>query len=151
AMLTRVGLAVTTPRSLDIRRIEGTSLLGADREQQLLRLAREDAAAVTGEGATDVTSKVSKLPSKDGRAHVKSRVRFTTNAGPMQCAIRWMADTDGAVFRIAASGTAWIPKESLLADAEQALSSLRRLDPPAPAPEPPQDSVKPKRTWWPFS
>lgn len=153
AMLTRVGLAVTTPRSLDVRRIEGTSLLGTDREQQLVRLAREDAAIWAGEGATDVTSKVSvsRLPSKDGRAHVKSRVRFTTNAGPMQCAIRWMADTDGAVFRIAATGGAWIPKESLLADAEQASSSLRRLDPPAPAPEPPQDSVKPKRTWWPFN
>jgi hypothetical protein len=151
AMLTRVGLAVTTPRSLDVRWIEGTSLLGTDREQQLVRLAREDAAAWAGEGATDVTSKVSRLPSKGGRAHVKSRVRFTTPAGPMQCAARWMADTDGTVFRIAASGGAWIPEESLLADAEQALSSLRRLDPPAPAPEPPQDSVKPKRTWWPFS
>ena len=152
AMLTRVGLAVTTPRSLDVRRIDGTSLLGTDREPQLLRLAREDAASWAGEGATDVTSKVSKLPSNDGRAHVKSRVHFMTPAGPMQCAVRWMADTDGAVFRVAASGGAWIPKASLLADAEQALRSLRRLDPPPPAPEPtPRDAVKPKRTWWPFN
>lgn len=152
AMLTRVGLAVTTPRSLDVRRIEGVSLLGTDREQQLVRLAREDADSWAGDGATDVTSKVSKLPSNDGRAHVKSRVRFTSPAGPMQCAARWMADTDGVVFRIAASGGAWIPKESLLADAERASSSLRRLDPPAPAPEPTRkDAVKPKRTWWPFS
>jgi len=103
-------------------------------------------------GATDVMANVSRLPSQDGRAHVKSRVRFTTPAGPMQCAARWMADTDGAVFRIAASGGTWIPQESLLLDAEQALSSLRRLDPPAPAPEPTlKDAVKPKRTWWPFS
>lgn len=152
ALLTRVGLAVTTPRSLDVWRVEGASLLGTDREQQLVRLARENAAAWAGEGATDVTSKVSKLPSKDGRAHVKSRVRFTTHAGPMQSAARWMADTDGAVFRIAASGGTWIPEQSLLLDAEQALSSLHRLDAPAPAPEPtPRDAVKPKRTWWPFS
>ena len=83
---------------------------------------------------------------------MKSRVRFTTPAGPTQSAARWMADTDGAVFRIAASGGTWLPEESLLEDAEQALRSLRRLDPPAPLPEPkPLDAVKPKRTWWPFS
>ena len=153
AMLTRVGLAVGTPRALDIWRIEGASILGPDREKQLARLARKNAADWAEEGATDVTSKVTKLPSQDGRAHVKSRVRFTTPAGPTQSAARWMADTDGAVFRIAASGGTWIPEDSLLEDAEQALSSLRRLDPPAPLlPDPPAlDAVKPKRTWWPFS
>ncbi len=104
AMLTRVGLAVTTPRALDIWRIEGASILGPDREKQLARLARKNAAEWADEGATDVTSKITKLPSKDGRAHVQSRVRFTTPAGPTQSAARWMADTDGAVFRVAASG-----------------------------------------------
>jgi hypothetical protein len=152
ATLTRVGLAVTTPRTLDVWRIEGASILGPGREQQLARLARKNAADWADEGATDVTAKVTKLPSKDGRAHVRSRVRFTTPAGPTHSAARWMVDTDGAVFRIAASGGTWIPEGSLLEDAEQALRSLRRLDPPAPLPEPkPLDAVKPKRTWWPFS
>lgn len=152
ALLSRIGLAAATPRALDVWRVEGASILGPNREQQLARLARKNAADWADEGADSVTSKITKLPSKDGRAHVKSQARFKTPDGPTQCAARWIADTDGAVFRIAAGGGTWIPEELLIEDAEQALRSFRRLDLPAPLPEPkPQDAVKPKRTWWPFS
>ena len=153
AVLTRVGLAVTTPRLLDVWRIEDTVILGADREGQLVRLARKNAADWGGEGATGIDAKVSKLPSKDGRTHARSTIRFTTENGPTQAVALWMADTDGTVFRVAASGGPWIPKEALLADAEQALQSLRRLDPPAVEPKeepPPAAEAKPKRKWWPF-
>ena len=153
AVLTRVGLAVTTPRLLDVWRIEDTVILGADREGQLVRLARKNAADWGGEGATGIDAKVSKLPSKDGRTHARSTIRFTTENGPTQAVALWMADTDGTVFRVAASGGPWIPKEALLADAEQALQSLRRLDPPAVEPKeepPPAAEAKPKRNWWPF-
>ena len=155
AMLTRMGLAATTPRTLDVWRLEDTLIVGADREKQLIRLARKNAEEWAGEGATGIEARVSKLPSEGGRAHVKSQIQFVTGGRPIQAAARWMADTDGAVFRVAASGGPWIPKEALLADAEQVVTSLRRLDPPAaarpeskaaPAPSP----VKPKRTWWPF-
>lgn len=153
AVLTRVGLAVMTPRLVDVWRIEDTVILGADREGQLVKLARKNAAGWAGEGATDVEAKVAKLPSKDGRTHVKSEITFTTANGPTHAVARWMADTDGTVFRVAASGGPWIPKEALRADAEQVLSSLRRLDSPAEeAKEEPaaEEAVKPKRKWWPF-
>jgi hypothetical protein len=153
AVLTRVGLAVTTPRLLDVWRIEDTLITGADREGQLVRLARKNAADWAGEGATGIDAKVSKLPSNAGRTHVKSEIRFVTENGPTQAVARWMADTDGTVFRVAASGGPWIPKEALLADAEQALQSLRRLDPPAveaTSGAPREDASKPKRKWWPF-
>ena len=155
AVLTRVGLAVMTPRLLDVWRIDDTVILGADREGQLVRLARANAAGWAGEGATDVEAKVSRLPSKDGQTHVKSEIRFTTDNGPTHAVARWMADTDGTVFRVAASGGPWIPRAELLADAEQALGSLRRLDPPVVEPKVEASPVtvkkKPKRTWWPFS
>jgi hypothetical protein len=154
AVLTRVGLAATTPRLLDVWRLEDTLITGADREGQLARLARKNAEDWAGEGARCVDARVSKLPSSAGRAHVKSHVRFTGDAGPMRSAARWMADTDGVVFRVSASGGAFLSEKSLLADAEQALASLRRFDPPAaPRPRPVtphEDSAKPKRTWWPF-
>jgi hypothetical protein len=153
AVLTRVGLAVTTPRLLDVWRIDDTVILGGDREGQLVKLARKNAAGWAGEGATDVEARVSKLPAKDGRTHVVSEIRFTTENGPTHAVARWMADTDGTVFRVAASGGPWIPKEALRADAEQALNSLRRLDPPTVAAKeeaPAEEAVKPKRKWWPF-
>ena len=153
AGLTRVGLAVTTPRMLDVWRLPDPQITGADREKQLVRLARKNADEWAGEGATGIEAKVSKLPSEGGRAHVKSHVQFMMGGRPIQAAARWMADTDGTVFRVAASAGPWIPKEVLFADAEQALTSLRRLDPPAPVerkPAPATEPVKPKRTWWPF-
>jgi len=153
AVLTRVGLAVTTPRLLDVWRIEDTVILGADREGQLVRLARKNAADWGGEGATGIDARVTRLPSKDGRTHAKSEIRFTTENGPTQAVALWMVDTDGSVFRIAASGGPWIAKEALLADAEQALQSLRRLDPPAVEAKeeaPAAAEMKPKRKWWPF-
>jgi hypothetical protein len=155
AVLTRVGLAVTTPRLLDVWRIDDTVILGADREKQLVALARKNAADWGGEGATDINAKVTKLPSRDGRTHAKSEIRFTTANGPTQAVARWMVDTDGTVFRVSASGGQWIPKEALLADAEQVLQSLRRLDSPAVEAKAkeeaaPADAEKPKRKWWPF-
>ncbi len=153
AVLTRVGLAVTTPRLLDVWRIEDTVILGADRAGQLVRLARKNAAGWAGEGATGVEARVVKLPAKDGRTHALSEIRFTTDNGPTHAVARWMADTDGTVFRVAASGGPWIPKEALRADADQALGSLRRLDPPGIEPGeamPTAEVVKPRRTWWPF-
>lgn len=153
AVLTRVGLAVTTPRLVDVWRIEDTTILGADREGQLVRLARKNAAGWAGEGATAIDAKVTRLPSTDGRTHAKSEIRFVTANGPTQAVARWMADTDGTVFRVAASGGPWIPKAALLADAEQVLQSLRRLDPPeveAKPEAPREEAAKPKRKWWPF-
>jgi hypothetical protein len=153
AVLTRVGLSVTTPRLLDVWRIEDTVILGADREGQLVRLARKNAADWGGEGATGIDAKVIRLPSKNGRTHAKSEIHFTTENGPTQAVALWMVDTDGVLFRIAASGGPWIPKEALLADAEQALHSLRRLDPPvveAKEEALPAAVEKPKRKWWPF-
>ena len=153
AVLTRVGLAVTTPRLLDVWRIEDTVILGADREGQLVRLARKNAADWGGEGATGIDAKVTRLPSKNGRTHAKSEIRFTTDNGPTQAVALWMVDTDGVLFRIAASGGPWIPKEALLADAEHALQSLRRLDPPvmeAKEAAPAAAETKLKRKWWPF-
>ncbi|MEP7127137.1 MAG: hypothetical protein ABJE95_39755 [Byssovorax sp.] len=152
AVLTRVGLSVTTPRLLDVWRIEDTVILGADREGQLLRLARKNAADWGGEGATGIDARVVKLPSREGRTLAKSEIRFTTANGPTQAVALWMVDTDGALFRIAASGGPWIPKEALLADAEEALSSLRRLDPPAieEKKEAAPEAAAPKRKWWPF-
>jgi hypothetical protein len=153
-VLTRVGLAVTTPRMLDVWRLHDTVIAGADTKKQLLDLARKNAEEWAGEGATGVEVKVSGLPSEGGRTHVKSHVHFVTAGRPMQAAARWMADTDGTVFRVAASGGPWVPQEALLADAKQALTTLRRLDPPAPAAsEPPPATTRAmprKRTWWPF-
>jgi hypothetical protein len=153
AVLTRVGLSVTTPRLLDVWRIEDTVILGADREGQLVRHARKNAADWGGEGATGIDAKVTRLPSKNGRTHARSEIHFTTENGPTQAIALWMVDTDGVLFRLAASGGPWIPKEALLADAEQALHSLRRLDPPpveAKAEPAPAAAEKPKRKWWPF-
>ncbi len=153
AVLTRVGLAVTTPRLLDVWRIEDTVILGKDREGQLAKLARENAADWAGEGVTGIEAKVTRVPSTDGRTHARSEIAFVTDNGPTHAVARWMVDTDGTVFRVSASGGPWVPKDLLLADAEQALQSLRRLDPPAAeakAVATGEVAVKPKRAWWPF-
>ena len=155
-MLSRVGLAATSPRLLDVWRLPKQKITGEDREKKLANLARKNAAESAGEGATGLAVKITKLPSEGGRAHLQSHVQYVSGGRPIQAATRWMADTDGCLFRVAASAGPWVAKEALFADAEHVMTSLRRLDPPPaatrpePEAEPASPPAKPKRKWWPF-
>jgi hypothetical protein len=69
-------------------------------------------------------------------------VTFKLAGPPIYSCQHWIADVDGRVFRVAASGEAWLPRTELRADVAAVAASWRRLETP---PAPPA-----RRRWWPF-
>ncbi|MFP2933102.1 hypothetical protein ACLESO_49730 [Pyxidicoccus sp. 3LG] len=133
-------------RTMDVWRGPGVLLPRPERTQALSMLAMENAQSWAREGATDIEMEVRMLPEVDGRSHVSNLVRFVVQKGPVVSAIRWVADADGAVFRIAVGGPRYLSHEELSAEADAVVRSWRRL--PEQAGLPAVAEAPPKKPWW---
>ncbi|NMO21980.1 hypothetical protein HPC49_46560 [Pyxidicoccus fallax] len=144
-----VRLLASDNRTLDVWRSPDTLPPGPGRAEALVNLARRNAQEWVQEGATDITMDTHVLPELDGRPHVANHLRFLARGRPVTNATRWLADADGAVFRVAVGGPPYLPIEELAQEADAVIRSWRRLPDASPrASAPPAPAAK--KPWWRF-
>ncbi|MCP3136247.1 hypothetical protein [Pyxidicoccus xibeiensis] len=149
AMFTR--LTCGDLRTMDVWRDAAVLPPGPGRAEALVDGARRNAESWAKEGVTDIEVDTQVLPEVDGRPHVSSHVRFVVQGQPMVAATRWLADVDGAVFRITVGGPRDLTYEEFSAEADAILRSWRRL--PGEAARPVQaradaPAAPGKKPWW---
>lgn len=151
AVMTRVMLeASESPRMLDIFRLPDVevpaSLPAAERQQQLLTLARGNAEEWSKQGATDVELTVEERKPHGKRPTAASVIRMKINGLPTLAVSRWLLDDDGQVFRVAAGAPTYVPVEELDAELDTVIASLQRIEMPQNQPWLTSDiTLKPKR------
>ncbi|APR88070.1 hypothetical protein A7982_13419 [Minicystis rosea] len=138
ASFVRVGLLDAAVRVLDVGRIEGT-LAGGDPVRALKRFAQAHVDGWAGEGVTDLAQQ-SELVASDGpHVHLRTVVRFNVGEKRKRSVMRWRADRDGNVFRVAIGTSPHVPKEEVSDQVDAVMASLRQLD---------EDAHPPKKPWW---
>lgn len=132
-------------RLMDVWRAPDRIPPGTGRTEKLMDLAQRNAREWGREGATAMQMDTRPLPEDRGVAQVTNQLQFFARGRPTRSALRWIADTDGTVFRISVGGPPYLTHEELRAQADQVANSWRRLPedkdkaPPAPA-----------KKWWRF-
>jgi hypothetical protein len=143
ASYSRVGLADCQVRMLDIWRVPNR-VGGDDRARRLRDLAAKIVDDWANEGATDIEQSPQIVSGDDERVSVTNFVRFKAGAVPNVSAMRWRADGDGTVFRVAVSAAPYVPANDLVEQADNVMGSLRRVDGALPQGTP-REAKKP---WW---
>lgn len=143
-MLTRVLLeASDSPMMLDVwhfpEPIAPVQQQGRpERQQQLLGFVQQNAEEWKRQGATEVQLDVKALerdceedfePGRE-RIYASAEVRMRVNGLPTHSISHWLADGDGAVYRVTVGAPAYVPLAELRADLEGVLRSFRRLEAP---------------------
>jgi hypothetical protein len=131
-------------RLMDVWRGPDTLPPGPERTERLVALAQRNAREWEREGATDLRMDTRPLPEAEGVAQVSNQLQFLARGRPTRSASRWIADTDGAVFRILVGGPPYLSPEELLAEADRVAGSWRRL------PEDKTLPTAPAKKWWKF-
>lgn len=136
ALFSRVILeAADDPQMLDVRQVAGISLPPDDRKGRLQALVQRQVQEWQAQGATDiqVDAKQVDMPvdpavGGDGpRIALAVQVSMKLGGALTQTAARWIADSDGRVFRIGVATPPYVPIEEAVADIDVALKSFRRL------------------------
>ena len=138
-------------RLMDVWRAPDTLAPGPERTERLVALAQRNATEWEREGATDMRMDTRPLPEADGVAQVSNALQFVAHGQPTRSVSRWLADTDGAVFRITVGGPLYLSTEELLDEADRAARSWRRLpENKAPPEQPSAPAPAPAKKWWEF-
>ncbi len=126
APFSRACLPGVPHQGFDVWQVPGVRVQGIARRLRLQRLATKIISGWASEGATDIHIDTWVLPPLEKRPRVGSYVRFRTIAGPVHSVACWIADLDGAVFRLAADGPLEVSKDDLARRIETAASTWRR-------------------------
>ncbi len=143
ASYSRVGLADGDPRLLDVWRVPNR-LIGDDRGRKLRDLAVTTINDWAKEGATDIEQSPRVVSGDDAPVSVTNLVRFNVGGVRKVSAMRWRADDDGTVFRVAVSAAPYVPASDLVEQADTVMGCLGRVV-GAPPERMSQESKKP---WW---
>ena len=138
AAFVRVGLIDAAPRVLDVGRIQGT-LSGDDPVRALKRFARRHVEGWGRDGVADIEQQSEHVASDGPHVHVRTIVRFKVGENPKASVMRWRADPDGKVFRVAIGTSPHVPKAEVSDQVDAVMASLRRLD---------EEDRKPNKPWW---
>ena len=136
-LLSRVILeGADDPQMLDVRQVSGVKLAPEGRQDQLLKLMQRQVEEWQRNGAVNIELSwepvdVSTLPASpvtgDGeRVAIATQVSMLVGGAPTHTVARWIADTDGRVFRIGVATPPYIPLAEAAADADAVLRSFKR-------------------------
>jgi hypothetical protein len=78
---------------------------------------------------TDLQQEAEVIGGDGPHAAVRSFARYKVGKSAKLSAMRWRADEDGTVFRVCAGAERYVPESELREQADEVISSLRRLDP----------------------
>ncbi|APR80272.1 Hypothetical protein A7982_05619 [Minicystis rosea] len=141
ASFLRVGLIDASMRLLDVWRLE-KRVEAKDRALALKRLARETVEGWEREGAADIQQTQEVVPSDGPQVTLRTVVRYRVGKEEKVTVMRWRAEADGVVFRVAVGAPPHVPEQELHEQADAVMASLRRLD------ERPGAGGESKKPWW---
>lgn len=127
ASFVRAGLGEAPTRMLDVWRL-AERLPGRDVAHALQRLAVESTARWVDEGVVDLEQEAEIVGGDRAGAAVRTLVHFKVGDSARVSAMRWRADEDGTVLRVAVSAAPHVPATELRDEADAVMASLRRLD-----------------------
>jgi hypothetical protein len=134
AVLSRVIVeGADDPQMLDVRQIAGMALPEGNRSEQLLKLAQRQITEWQQQGAQQIemSHQTVTMPTDEAtggeRVALAVQVKMIINGTPTQTVARWIAESDGRVFRIGVATPPYVPVEEAAADVDAAVQSFRRL------------------------
>jgi hypothetical protein len=147
-MFARSALGRVLGSTIDVWRLPNVRIEGDDRLAELERLARRNAEEWASEGVTGLEVTTERLAGEGERAQVATRIEMVVQGSPSRSATRWIAEPDGAVFRLGAGGPPYLRHDELRATVDQLVSTFRRL--PGDGAGVPAKDASPHRPWWKF-